>query len=296
LWLFGVVLFAAVSVLFKEIYATAVPAYVTAIALHRRKTGLLLIPIGLGVGYVAYRLSVQGTGISYAMPLLGVYDYARSVLALPYTLTASYGGYALVAGFLFIVVKLWQSSATGSAIRSATQLALLLLAAALVATYPVAYAMLTGYKIPDTSYRMPFVVSTILLMWAAYLLPQYLSRRQILFAAAMTLLVVVPGTDRTRGLWTQRMARTEAEGKFYLSNPDKLLYSEEDAFWFIIGVHRLYNVEGEHYINKQFRVGPTERTRLEKYSQIWSYQNGTIAPNTQLLEDLRQENQRAGRQ
>ena len=60
----------------------------------------------------------------------------------------------------------------------------------------------------------------------------------------------LPGTERTRQLWHTRMVRAEQEGKFYLENPGKLLYSEEDASWYIVGINEMYNVQQEHYINK----------------------------------------------
>ncbi|HSW48865.1 MAG TPA: hypothetical protein VLH09_01765, partial [Bryobacteraceae bacterium] len=37
------------------------------------------------------------------------------------------------------------------------------------------------------------------------------------------------------------------EGKFYLDNPDKILLSGEDAWWFIPSVHWLYGVKEPHY-------------------------------------------------
>lgn len=51
----------------------------------------------------------------------------------------------------------------------------LLTAAALVATYPVAYAILHAYSLPRPWYRVPFVIHTLMLAWGGYPVTVYLS-------------------------------------------------------------------------------------------------------------------------
>jgi hypothetical protein len=286
----GLVVFAVAGMLSKEIYAAIIPAYLLAIGLHKRKAGLASLPLVLGCGYLLYRLLIHGTGLDYTMPFLGVYDYLRFVFALPYTVSANVGGYVLVACLVALLIKLWKSPAMLPHGKTSAKLALVLLGAALVATYPVSYAVLTGYKIPDTSYRMPFILNTILVMWAAYAMSRFLTRKQQLLSFVLLLIVLLPGSERTRRLWQERMARAEIEGRFYVNNPDKLMYSEEEAFWFIIGVHRLHNVTTEHYINKQFRVGKVESERLRQHSEIWRYHEGSFQPDAALFEELKKEN------
>jgi hypothetical protein len=41
-----------------------------------------------------------------------------------------------------------------------------------------------------------------------------------------------------------------SEGKFYLENPDKLLYSEEATRGYIVGIHAMDNVPQAHAINQ----------------------------------------------
>lgn len=88
-------------------------------------------------------------------------------------------------------------------------------------------------------------------IWGVYAASRVLDYKKFCLAILLTTLLILPGAWKTRKYWNERTARAEAEGKFYLENPDKLLLSEEDALWFIDGVHRMYNVGEIHYLNKQ---------------------------------------------
>ena len=109
----------------------------------------------------------------------------------------------------------------------------MLTAAAFVSIYPVAYAMLHAYWLPRPWYRVPFVIHTLMLVWGGLSGHGVPIAKTAACRLLITLTVVLPGTHWTRQLWNERMLRAEREGKFYIENPDKLLLSEEEAFWFI---------------------------------------------------------------
>ena len=188
------------------------------------------------------------------MPFLGMVDYVRSLAVFPFTFSASWAGHVIYVGIVLMAV-LSVISPRGDSRRVALSMGMLT-AAAFVSIYPVAYAMLHAYWLPRPWYRVPFVIHTLMLVWGGYLATVYLSRKQQLACLLITLTVVLPGTHWTRQLWNERMLRAEREGKFYIENPDKLLLSEEEAFWFIAGIHQMYGLAREHYINLQHAATP----------------------------------------
>ena len=201
--------------------------------------------------------------------------------------TPNASGYLLYAGIVALAIVLlrrqparWQTTLAGA----------LVVGAALVAIYAVAYPVLVTYQTPGTWYRVPFIVNTVLLIWIGVIVAQSLPTRLQIVALVLVAMLVLPGTVRTRNLWDMRMARAEREGRFYLAHPDRLLYSEEDAWWFIMGIHELYKVPEPHYITRQFRVGDYTRAVLPLHTTIWRYNDGTFVPDNALYQLLKQEN------
>ena len=162
------------------------------------------------------------------MPFLGAADYLRSLAVFPFTFSANWGGHAVYAGLVGLVLLSIIVPRADS--RRVAILMGLLIAAAFVAIYPVAYAILHAYARPRPWYRVPFVIHTLILAWVATWRPG--CRRQQLVGLLVVLAVVLPGTHQTRQLWNELMVRAEREARYYLANPDKLLLSEEEAFWY----------------------------------------------------------------
>jgi hypothetical protein len=69
-----------------------------------------------------------------------------------------------------------------------------------------------------------------------------------LLVLAAALVAFTAGAHKTRNLWDSMTASAELEGKFYLNNPDKILLSTEEAWWFIPSVHWMYGVKEPHYV------------------------------------------------
>jgi hypothetical protein len=274
----------AISMLFKEVYGAAVPAYFLLTAIHRKRLVQGAIAAGLAFGYFVYRVWMVGTSVSYTMPFLDPVRYLGFLLLAPFTISANYAAYILVGCSIAFTVTLIKRDRNES---SSLLLWAGLTATSLIAIYPVSYAIFVSYRTPLTSYRIPFVVNTIWIVWAVYAAARL---RRLTTALIVFGLIVVPGTERTRRYWDQRMSRAESEAVFYLENPDKLVYCEEDATWFLPGVNRFYAVARSHFINKHERTGDNARSMIGSFATIWRYHEGRFVPDPQLFREIQQEN------
>lgn len=269
----------AAAMLCKEIYAPLIIALFIGFGVHFRKYSILLISILYALFYGTYRSWVFGTDVTYTMPFLGFIDYLKFLAILPFTLTANIIGYFIY--FAIIIATFFLIKERRGSIKEAAFF-LMLLSSVLVALYPVAFAVLASYKTPGTWYRVPFIINTIVIIWGVYAFSRVLDHKKFCLTILLTSLLILPGTLKTRKYWNERMARAEAEGKFYLENTDRLLLSEEDAPWFIDGVHKMYRVNEVHFLNKQNLSGEPVREILLKYPMIWRYQNGNFVEDPKL--------------
>jgi hypothetical protein len=276
------------AMLSKETYAVSLTVFAIPYALSHRRRPLAGAIAVLGIAYVVYRLALLGAGDAYPHPSMGPGDYVRYLLVLPYTLTAGTRGWVLVA--ILAVAAAWALRRhAGSAARSLLLFAAVF-AAGLAATYPTAPAVLLTHETPGTWYRAVFLASTVTLIWIAYLLGSSASRPWQIAVLVAALGVILPGTIRTRAYWHARFDRSEEEGRFYLAHPDRLVYSEEDADWFLPGLDRLYGGSRNHFVSKNRRGGPAVRQMLEQFPAIWRYRDGHWETDTALYEALLTEN------
>jgi hypothetical protein len=86
------------------------------------------------------------------------------------------------------------------------------------------------------------------------------------------------------------MEQERQEAMFYLQNPDKLVFSEDPAAWYLMGVHWMYGAGSEHHINYQFIQGEQVRDLLKQYSTIWRYQDGAFVRDEELYRTLQEKN------
>jgi hypothetical protein len=287
-WALLFFLLAAAAMLSKETYAASLAAFAIPYALAHRRFGVAAGAASLVLAYAAYRFAMLGSRDAYPHPALTAGDYLRYLRVLPYTLSAGVLGWILV--LILVGAAAW---AVKRELRPALRSCLLLatvLAAGLLSAYPTAPAILLTHETPGTWYRAVFLASTVVLLWGAYLLGRYASPRWRLAALLAAAAVILPGTARTRAYWHGRLARSEEEGRFYLAHPDRLVYSEEDANWFLPGLERLYGVPRSHFVTKNQRSGPGARDMLKQFPAIWRFRNGRWETDTELYETLLNEN------
>ncbi len=277
---------ASAAMLSKEIYVTTLPVFLLAYALWRRRRVLAAAAPALVVAYAVYRRAMLGSGASYPHPPFGVAEYLSYLRVLPYTFSASDAGWIFYAGLAAVAAwASWRSRAG----RRAGFLLTALLAAALAATYPTVPAVLLTYRTPGTWYRAVFVIHTIALLGLAYLVGRYGRATLRIGALVVALAVLVPGAVRTRRHWDEGFARSEAEGRFYLAHPDRLVYSEEPAYWFLPGLDALYDVRPPHSVGRYDPSRAYLQELLRQHSTIWRRGDGTWIEDDALYASLRAE-------
>lgn len=147
------------------------------------------------------------------------------------------------------------------------------------------------YRTPGTWYRAVFLSNTIVLLIGTYVVLRFAGGKLQIAALAILMPLLLPGVSATRRLWDERFRRSEAEGRFYLANADKLVYSEEDAAWFLAGLDRLYAVGHSHYISKVEPEGPRPKQLLKEFDAVWRFQDGAWIADPQLYKELSRRNQ-----
>ena len=69
-------------------------------------------------------------------------------------------------------------------------------------------------------------------------------------------------------------ASAQREAEFYLSNPDKVLLSNLEGYWFVPGVNAMYKVESPHYmLSKDIASQPPKPG-----STVWKLRDGRFVP------------------
>lgn len=290
-WLVGLIsLFALCSVHSKEIFATTLPTFLFLLGFAYRRYVISLVSVVVLVVYVFYRFWALGSDLTYTERLLDLPDYLRYLTVLPYSLTLSPFGYIVYGGAFCLVAYLcwrrlinWRMLLVGC----------VLLASALTAIYAVAYPVLLTYNVPNTWNRVPYILHTVALLWTMVVLARLPSQTGKIVAIVLVVLVVLPSTVESHNWWDMRLQRAEQEGRYYLDHPDRLLYSEEPAWWFIMGVHELYEVEVPHYVTKHFVSDSYLEALLPLHKTIWRYRDGEFINDDLLFATLRAEYQMA---
>ena len=280
--------FAAAAMLSKEIYVPTLAAFAALYAGWHRRWLLAASGPAMAILYAAYRRALLGAGAEYPHGTITAAGYARYVSVLPYTLSASPWGAALLVLLAAVAADAvrrdgWSAGRSSALFGS-------LLAAGLVAVYPTAPAVAMSYQTPGTWYRAVFVVSSLVILAGAYLAGRHASRGLALLSLIAAAAIILPGTLRARAYWRGRLTAAEEEGRFYLAHPERLVYSEEDADWFLPGLDRMYRVPEPHAISKNRLTGDDVRERLAGHATIWRRSDGVWREDPELYERLRREN------
>jgi hypothetical protein len=257
------------GMLCKETYAVLIPAIVLLYAWQRREHDLALSTAAIVCAYTVYRYWMLGPALSYGMPLLSIGQYLKFLSKLPYSLSSNYGGYCLCG----IIAALCYYFARQNRDNLRTVVFFLAaLALSLGPIFPVSFSLYGTIRSPDPWYRILFLLNTVVIVFGGYLAVRSVSRRMQLALAILAIAIVIPGAEKTRRLWIEMTASAEREGKFYVSNPDKILLSEQAAWWFIPGVDQMYQVKTPHYVLLK------DLPDLQPGTTIWRFRNGEFVP------------------
>src|SRR5665213_987540 len=262
-----------IAALYKEIYAVIVPALFLGYAWKYKSRGLALGAVAMTIAYGAYRLWMLGAALDYNMAFLSAPQYLKFLSKLPYTLSSNYGGYILWGIIAALCAYSARAVPTDKERRGPLVFGIAVLVGLCIATIvPVSYPLYGTIRVPGTWYRIVFLLNTVLLVSGGCLAVRFLTTRRQLALGLLTMIGLGAGAAKTDKLWVAMTARAESEGKFYLNNPDKVLLSEQEAWWFIPGVHWMYGVKNPHYV----LLKDVQGTRTE--SPVWRDRNGGFAP------------------
>jgi hypothetical protein len=256
----------------KEIYVTTLPTLIFCYSVAKRRYWISISQIILILVYVVFRFWVIGGGNKYPLPLLDGMNYLQYLTKLPYTLTANTGGYVFFCGM--VIGSLWLMFTRPSDVKNVLIIHILLIIAALISLYPTAEAVLNTFQVPGTWYRAIFIINSLIILTMGYLLVNYTSRRTQVACLVIMLVFLIPGVHKTRSLWNDRFSQSEQEAKFYLSNPDKLMLSEEAAYWYLPGIDKLYRISHPHFISNCDWRNDHAKQMLAQFPTIWRLEGG----------------------
>ena len=258
----------------KEIYAAVLPISLILIAWQTRDLAFASISILMASAYSVYRIWIIGPTLTYGdMPYLTTKNYLRFLLKLPYTATSNYGGYLLYG---VTVLACWYCIRNRSLRVRLIVSVLGLFAISVASIVPVSYPLYGTIRRPDAWYRIVFLPNTILVLLAGVTIVRGLSRRSQTAILAATLAFVGLGAVKTQQLWSPMVISAELEGRFYIDNPDKMLLSEQEAWWIIPGVHQLYGVKTGHYILSE----DLDKVELQPGMVLWRAHGNSFFPET----------------
>ncbi len=260
-----------VAMLYKEVFAPLLVLLLLACAWRFRRRGQAAAALVLALCYAAYRFWMLGPALAYDMPYLTAGQYLRFLWKLPYSLSSNYAGYALCAALAALA---WRCATREEEHRWVVAAYLSAAAVSLAAIWSVSYPLYGMMRVPDAWHRIVFPLHTLTLIFGAWLAVRAQARKAQAVLALAALLALGAGAGKTRRLWTDMTAKAEREGKFYLANPDKVLLSNDPAWWFIPGVHRMYGVQTPHYVLRKDLKGSSASLPVP----LWTDRGGRFEP------------------
>jgi len=270
-WALGSVLAVVMAALCKEIYMTSAFAMLFCLALHRRRGGVALGLIAAAIGCGIYRIAT--VGVSAAENLLEAEHLGEFTARIPVLLAGGIWGWLLVPVFLVpLGVAL-------SKRRIDIAQALFWVIQFIIALLPILH-LLGHVTAAETTrgdwYRLLIVWNTLWIWLGAWLYARAESGRLALAGLLIALGVLLPYTYLTTTSWDARKADYAREGRYYLANPDHLLYSSQPGY-FLEGLHRLHQDDRRAHFVKDHMANPMILYRSSRYREVWGDVGGRIA-------------------
>lgn len=280
--------FMLAAMLSKELYVTTLPTFIFLYALSKKRYAIAISQVLIVCVYICYRFWIIGGVGNYPVSRLDWPGYLKYLSVLPYTLAAHNGGYIIFAGLslgLFWLIVMRRHNAKYPLLMIA-----FLIVTALMASYPTASPVLGSFMIPGTWYRGTFIINLVIFLSIGYLVLCFTPKVVQFVLFGIMFLILVPGIQQTRDYWNYRLTNAENEARFYIANPDKLMLSEERAYWYIQNIHRLYKVSNPHYLNIQSLQGEHAKKMVYQFPTIWRIEDGVTFPDYPLYWKVRLEN------
>lgn len=272
------------AMLCKEIYVTAAFAILVMIFFYYKRFWEIFSVFLLGGCYVLYRFLTIGLMNKYPVHEMAIGDYFHFLSKLPYIFIGNYLGYAVC---LLFVVGFFFRDLSENRVKQRTFYIWFCLAfvlfVSLATIYPGTYYLSRSWLNKTTWYRLPFFVNLVFLIIGVVLFSQtqkYL-RHVTVFVCAIGLMY---GATTSRKQWDSYKDRYEKTGKFYIENPDKVVYSELPAYWYLGGIKSFYGLSQPYIISfhpDRFQYGKSAATEL------WRYRDGNMVADVKLWTDLK---------
>jgi hypothetical protein len=263
------------ALLSKETHLPVVFGILLFFSLRYRDKRLAIAACLLTIVYFAYRYSMIGIASSYDMPFLNPEQSIRYFFKLPYTFFCNYGGYYWGTIVFALIMYFGRGKLHFDNKFLALFIAILILSFGVIFT--ASYGLYFSIRTPGPWYRIMFSIHSLALLGCGYMVVRFIPSRiqAIIFLAALILSSY--GIHKSKALWTGMAISAEREGKFYAANPDKILLSEQQAAFFIPGVHAMYSPTAPpHFVH----INDLAKTKLAPGAVLWRFRNGEFVPDS----------------
>jgi hypothetical protein len=273
---------ALTAMLCKEIYASALSSFLFLYSFYHKRYRLSGLIVVVAISYACYRTWALGLQLVATQPLLGISEYGEFLLRLPFSFSANIGAYILLLSWIIMFSRYCRSNSIDT---SVIIFFMIMLIVTIGSIYPVSYPLKITITNPGTWYRVAFLINTTCLLFGGYLVARFIRGKWLQIFTVLVAVVLTLGAVRTHNVWDHMLNRSYREAQFYLQNPEKLLYSQEPAYWFIPGVHKMYAVPNLHYIHRN-NLDEHNRQMTTQFSSIWRDIDGTFKPDPDLYREL----------
>ncbi len=267
-------LFCLLATLSKEFYPTSTLAFVFLLLLFNRAYRELAIPVAVGLFYAVFRLYMLKFDLTYGHTPLSVAEYLTFLGKIPFIFAGGFGGYAIFAAVVLIALI----STTMRQNKWLYAFIVVNILIALLTIFPVSDALDLRWKTFGTWYRSPFVLNTVLLFSGAVIAAVSKHKKYAVPVYLILLLTIIPsGSEETRRAWNTMKKQNKANGEFIVDHPDKILFANEPAKWFLPGVAALYQAQKFDtglFIDCNDYMNHLES--IEAATSIWTYHDDKV--------------------
>ncbi|CAM2007650.1 hypothetical protein [Acanthopleuribacter pedis] len=282
-WVWTSALLCLAAALCKEIFVTSGFLLPACLYLWRGRIPFIVPGFLTGSLYAIYRLwsigltqkAFDGTAAFWA-------DYPAFLTRLPFIFTGNQGGYLLAA---WLLPPLLYRALKGPRHKLLFFLWFLNGFFVLATVFPVSVHLHHGYRALGTWYRVGFLFNLFFLASAAWLVDQQRTWYRVV-TAILAVAAVGAGAWETAERWDTGKQRYQQEAAFYLANPDKLLYSNLPAPWFMPGVQRLYGADRKPHVITHHMFLSGVRERLQRFDTLWAWHEDGYRRNDALYQTV----------
>ena len=267
----------------KEVYVTGTFWLLFSLFLWRRHlTGLISTCVS-GSLYATYRIWAIGLVPSGFEAADGdQHGVLALILRLPYLLTASSWG-------LLVLLVITALSVRALIQRRFPPQILVLIAGglilALITILPVAAPLIAGSDTAGPWYRIIFFFNSLLLAIPFLVFSDLKQPSRMVSLAAIVGPIFAGGIPAAR-IWDEHKQPYTREARYYRTHPDRLIYSEVRAAWFLPGIHTIYHGDRRPHFIHAMTLSPNLLQHLKRHDTIWRFDGETWQPDETLAKTI----------